>query len=978
MSAGFAARLADRAKITAIVGLFVAIILVALTILAAIAAPIDRFVVHAQLDEPEIDGVVILATGVLASLAWPRLHWMLYAGSLTARRLSLADIGPEHFGVHPRARDHDGDDARATVDDQAFVHRVVDEDMAAALQQYRFVVVIGDPVSGVSHTAWLGVTRHFPERTRFIVPATSGRRRDQSVGALLRATLPPKLRTAVIWVPDLGRRLARGEMTVEDLLAFHRLHPKATVIGTLRSVRHRQLTAAQPFAEAKDVLHEAREVAVPRTLVARELDEAAIAFPDVPEESRRRLPEYLAAHSRYLRRLDLAGESPVGWAISWAAMDWRRCGAAGGAPERYLRHASPIYLSRHRRNITDEEFESGLRWAEEPLVGDTCLLTIDQDGTWLTSPVAADLLDRRGDRIPPNTWGAVLSELGDEADQLIAIGKVAFGRGLPEIARKAWTTAQGGTDPRASAAAGDLLIQLADAEAPGQDTNDIQALSRRVRRRTVLDALIERSPVAMTAVGDRGEEDLFDSRRPRPRGGFAPKLYRLRVLRLVIRTLVLGLFDAFSALAGLGLALAAKSLVRDRSLIDIASDRWTLGIYCVAFALASLAIAGAYRTDSRRARLDRITLAFSASAALAAVAGVAHGEGVIYSTTAWASFIFAIPCCWALRGIYDAVSQRWVYYKNLELRVLFIGEHRDVVDAALRIRAGTKRPMLFVGYLSDATEGSHHRLGQRSDLKRALNLWSIHHVVIADPGAESREVLRILDRATLNDATVSLALSEAEMQIFNKRVPIGETLPLQRLVPASLSPGPAFVKRAFDCGLASVALLVLSPVLLLVATALLIEGGRPVLARPTRPGLGRKSFIMYKFRSVDPDHLRAIGDEPSEPTRLGALLRRFALDEVPQLFNVLDGTMSLVGPRPLPTADYQRMNAWHKRRYLVTPGMTGLWQISNRPGDIDYGETVRLDLIYMQGWSLWRDVEILIRTLGTILRRRTDTPTPWI
>jgi lipopolysaccharide/colanic/teichoic acid biosynthesis glycosyltransferase len=104
-------------------------------------------------------------------------------------------------------------------------------------------------------------------------------------------------------------------------------------------------------------------------------------------------------------------------------------------------------------------------------------------------------------------------------------------------------------------------------------------------------------------------------------------------------------------------------------------------------------------------------------------------------------------------------------------------------------------------------------------------------------------------------------------------------------------------------------------------------------------------------------------------TRVGALLRRFSLDELPQLLNVMRGEMSLVGPRPLPQRDFDRLEDWHKKRYLVLPGITGLWQVSGR-SELDFDELVRLDFLYLERWSVGLDLAILLKTVPAVLSRR--------
>ena len=141
---------------------------------------------------------------------------------------------------------------------------------------------------------------------------------------------------------------------------------------------------------------------------------------------------------------------------------------------------------------------------------------------------------------------------------------------------------------------------------------------------------------------------------------------------------------------------------------------------------------------------------------------------------------------------------------------------------------------------------------------------------------------------------------------------------------------------------------------------------------------------MVKFRSMRPDADQQLSqlleyneaegpifkmrDDPRR-TRVGRFLRRSSLDELPQLFNVLRGQMSLVGPRPLPQRDYDRLDDWHRKRYLVLPGMTGLWQVSGR-SELDFDELVRLDFLYLERWSVFLDLTILLKTIPAVIRAR--------
>jgi lipopolysaccharide/colanic/teichoic acid biosynthesis glycosyltransferase len=177
-------------------------------------------------------------------------------------------------------------------------------------------------------------------------------------------------------------------------------------------------------------------------------------------------------------------------------------------------------------------------------------------------------------------------------------------------------------------------------------------------------------------------------------------------------------------------------------------------------------------------------------------------------------------------------------------------------------------------------------------------------------------------------------------------------------------------KRAFDLLLTVPGLLLFSPVMLVIAIIILAREGRPVLFRQERPGRGGKLFPLYKFRTMRHALDRQGNPLPDEQrlSRLGRVLRATSLDELPELFNVLRGEMSLVGPRPLLAAYLERYNARQARRHEVLPGITGWAQINGRNA-LTWEEKFRLDVWYVDHWSLWLDVKILALTLLKVLRR---------
>jgi len=193
------------------------------------------------------------------------------------------------------------------------------------------------------------------------------------------------------------------------------------------------------------------------------------------------------------------------------------------------------------------------------------------------------------------------------------------------------------------------------------------------------------------------------------------------------------------------------------------------------------------------------------------------------------------------------------------------------------------------------------------------------------------------------------------------------------------------LKRFLDILISSVALIILTPIFLVIALRILIHDGPPVLFSQKRIGLNKRPFKMFKFRTMvrDAEKMQAsletlneadgpafkIIDDP-RITRVGKIFRQTSLDELPQLINVLLGSMSLVGPRPLPVRDFELFyNDSHRRRFSVKPGITGLWQVSGR-SEIGFKEWMTLDLEYIDNWSLTLDVKIIIKTIIAVLSRK--------
>jgi lipopolysaccharide/colanic/teichoic acid biosynthesis glycosyltransferase len=219
-----------------------------------------------------------------------------------------------------------------------------------------------------------------------------------------------------------------------------------------------------------------------------------------------------------------------------------------------------------------------------------------------------------------------------------------------------------------------------------------------------------------------------------------------------------------------------------------------------------------------------------------------------------------------------------------------------------------------------------------------------------------------------------------------RAVPWREHRSFVEATPPALDVHEARVKRCIDLLGASVALVLLSPLLVLLAVLVKLDSPGPVVFTQTRAGFGGRSFRMLKLRTMhdgaehqkasvlhlshtDDTRLFKIHSDP-RATRLGVIMRRWSLDELPQLINVLRGEMSLVGPRPFVASDLDDYEAHHFRRFAVKPGITGLWQVSGRSDIVDFEEVVRLDRYYAEHWSPVLDLQILARTVPAVVGRR--------
>jgi exopolysaccharide biosynthesis polyprenyl glycosylphosphotransferase len=256
-------------------------------------------------------------------------------------------------------------------------------------------------------------------------------------------------------------------------------------------------------------------------------------------------------------------------------------------------------------------------------------------------------------------------------------------------------------------------------------------------------------------------------------------------------------------------------------------------------------------------------------------------------------------------------------------------------------------------------------------------------VLVGAEGLSDEELLDLVHSVRLRGVPLRVVPGAFALMRGRTILSEGMGLPLLEVHYPGLDNTQRTLKRVLDVTVSLVGLVLLSPLFLAVAIAVRLDSPGPVLFRQKRVGADEKVFVCYMFRSMQIDaEVRQtvledlnevegpafkIRDDP-RVTRVGRFLRRWSIDESPQLVNVLKGEMSLVGPRPLPVRDFLRMEESHKGRLGAVPGMTGYWQIRGR-SDLSFEEMVRLDLYYIENWSLSFDLKIILKTLGAVLRR---------
>jgi exopolysaccharide biosynthesis polyprenyl glycosylphosphotransferase len=397
--------------------------------------------------------------------------------------------------------------------------------------------------------------------------------------------------------------------------------------------------------------------------------------------------------------------------------------------------------------------------------------------------------------------------------------------------------------------------------------------------------------------------------------------------------------------------------------------------------------AGLYAQREQRAGYGRIVSSLVVVALLVLAFGLGTGHdfktfGLIPTT-----FVLTAVLAGVFRASYDVLSREALHALGVRRRAIVVGEgeHLDHLVRSLGpVRGGIDYD--FVGVVSRAPidDLGLPRLGSLDTLRSVLAEHPTDELIVTDSDYSERDLLRMVEHAHRSGVKVRVAPKTTELLIQRGEYVPGQGVPLFELRPPVFAGTDWAVKRAFDVAVSSLVLVAGLPVWLAIAAMIKLTSKGPVFYRDPRVGLGERTFHMFKFRTMYADaaaqrgELAALNEgtgalwkirRDPRVTSVGSFLRRLSIDELPNMLNVLRGEMSLVGPRPLLSADYALLEEWHRKRSFVLPGMTGLWQISGR-SDLSFDDLVRLDFYYLENWSIWLDITILARTLPAVLSSR--------
>ncbi|MEA2366236.1 MAG: hypothetical protein QOI32_1748 [Thermoleophilaceae bacterium] len=461
-------------------------------------------------------------------------------------------------------------------------------------------------------------------------------------------------------------------------------------------------------------------------------------------------------------------------------------------------------------------------------------------------------------------------------------------------------------------------------------------------------------------------------------------LLKFDLARSVVRVGNLACLDLAGLLLAIYTALLLKAAIRHPEQMG---QMWSQALdYLPLGGLVMLLLfgrSGLYRERAQRPGLPRVIASLFQTTLIVLAYALLEGENFSSYYIFYATLFFALIYVSAFRWGFENLSGAILRAAGYRRRAVLVGSGANIQAVSHALSDSREiEPYGFVARTPVALLDGLRDFRSLEQLERQFD--SIDEVLITDADFPQEEAIELVDRCHRHGIRVRVAPSTMEILMDRVEYVPGQALPLFELKPPVFEGADFALKRAFDLVGATLLLAFLSPVMIAAALAIRLTSRGPVFYRSSRPGIGGKNFPCMKFRTMvsGAEQLQDRLEEHNEMggalfkmrddprvTGAGRFLRRWSLDELPQLFNVLRGEMSLVGPRPLPQRDYERLDDWHRKRYLVLPGMTGLWQVSGR-SELDFDELVRLDFLYLERWSVFLDLTILLKTIPAVVRAR--------
>jgi exopolysaccharide biosynthesis polyprenyl glycosylphosphotransferase len=459
-------------------------------------------------------------------------------------------------------------------------------------------------------------------------------------------------------------------------------------------------------------------------------------------------------------------------------------------------------------------------------------------------------------------------------------------------------------------------------------------------------------------------------------------IIKLRTLRSIARVLVLAALDAAGVFLAIWTALELKAILRDKSDLTLSYHQaQDVAALAILVTLLLFARSDLYADRAVRPGFTRVIASLFQATVVVMLFAIVEGEQFSSYYIFYGSLLFALVYVSSFRYLFEKATGAILRMGGYHRRAILVGTGSHIEAVAHALKGSEIHPVGFVSLAPRPANGIKD-LGPLEQIEH--HFGEIDEVLITDPDFPQERALALIDTCHRHGVRVRVAPSTMEILMDRVEFVPGQTLPLFELKPPVFDGLDFVLKRAFDLVVSTMLLIVLSPFLLLIALAVKLTSRGPVIYRSLRPGIGGETFACLKFRTMyqnadarqeelEPHNeaggpiFKIRGDPRVTP--VGRFLRRWSFDELPQLLNVLRGQMSLVGPRPLPMRDYDQLDDWHRKRYLVLPGMTGLWQVSGR-SELDFDELVRLDFLYLERWSIFLDLSILLKTIPAVVRAK--------